>query len=117
MAVSQSNEKFEKILSASQCAKLCDQFSKYPCRGFSYCQSSMTCYLSKTHLSDSNGVSIDTDIVCPHYRSLLSRAVRFTNTTSSHVDVSRVVLEGLHVQIDFERFDHQGRHAFHRLVN
>lgn len=56
--------------SASQCARECDATTKIHCRGFNYCETTKTCYLTETHLLDGTS-SGQLDLKCIHYTSIL----------------------------------------------
>jgi hypothetical protein len=97
MAVSKLSEKLPAVASPSECARLCDKFAKFPCRGFSYCASTMTCYLGKTHWSDDTAITKDSNLICPHYRSMIIVRVLRNRWINPFIFGKRIVSEGLQV--------------------
>jgi hypothetical protein len=119
-AVSKSYEKFKNVKNPSDCARLCDTSAKYQCRGFSYCETTQTCYLSKTHLSDNGNTPKDSDTVCPHYRSNMNFWYDWPTWWFNIVDwltFDRIIFERFYFQIDSKCFDYKSRYNIWWVVN
>ncbi len=71
VTVGPKDVKIENVNTPNDCAKECDTTTKLHCRGFNYCGSTKSCYLTETHLlDDSSSTSSGIDLVCTHYTSI-----------------------------------------------
>ena len=58
---------YQKVLTASQCAKLCTYYNTFHCESFDFCTDISTCFLGQVHYYDAPRANIKQVPSCAHY--------------------------------------------------